>query len=78
VKEYTKKKGDYESLLPPREGSWTPTSKLFLQQIKMENNERNIYKSTQWVRWIVQCNGCNYALDKDGVLKTIDGSITLL
>jgi hypothetical protein len=31
VKENTKKKEDYESLLPPREGSWTPTNKLFLQ-----------------------------------------------
>jgi hypothetical protein len=30
VKENTKKKEDYESLLPPREGSWTPTNKLFL------------------------------------------------
>jgi hypothetical protein len=31
MKENTKKKGEYESLLPSREGSWTPTSKLFLQ-----------------------------------------------
>jgi hypothetical protein len=31
VKENTEKQGDYESLIPPREGSWTPTSKLFLQ-----------------------------------------------
>ena len=36
VKENTEKQGDYESLLPPREGSWTPTSKLFLQQIKIK------------------------------------------
>jgi hypothetical protein len=36
VKENTEKQGDYVSLLPPREGSWTPTSKLFLQQIKMK------------------------------------------
>jgi hypothetical protein len=36
VIENTEKQGDYESLLPPREGSWTPTSKLFLQQIKMK------------------------------------------
>jgi hypothetical protein len=42
VKEYTEKQGDYESLLPPREGSWTPTSKLFLQQIKMKNGERTL------------------------------------
>jgi hypothetical protein len=34
VKENTEKQGDYESLLPPREGSWTPTSKLFLQLSK--------------------------------------------
>jgi hypothetical protein len=31
VKENTKKKEDFGSLLPPREGSWTPTTKLFLQ-----------------------------------------------
>jgi hypothetical protein len=31
VKENTKKKEDYESLLPPREGSWTSIDKLFLQ-----------------------------------------------
>jgi hypothetical protein len=31
VKENTEKKEDYESLLPAREGSWTPTNKLFLQ-----------------------------------------------
>jgi hypothetical protein len=62
VKEYTEKKGDYESLLPPREGSWTPTSKLFLQQIKMENDERTLCKSTQGVRWIAQCNGENILL----------------
>jgi hypothetical protein len=36
VKENTEKQGDYESLLPPREGSWTPTSKLFLQLLKMK------------------------------------------
>jgi hypothetical protein len=30
VKENTKKKEDFGSLLPPREGSWTPTNKLFL------------------------------------------------
>ena len=31
VKENTKNKEDYESLLPPREGSWTPKIELFLQ-----------------------------------------------
>jgi hypothetical protein len=31
MKENTKKKEDYESLIPPREVSWTPTNKLFLQ-----------------------------------------------
>jgi hypothetical protein len=31
VKENTKKKEDYESLLPSREDSWTPTNKFFLQ-----------------------------------------------
>jgi hypothetical protein len=36
VKENTKKQEDYESLLPPREGSWTPTNKLFLQLLKMK------------------------------------------
>jgi hypothetical protein len=36
VKENTEKQEDYESLLPPREGSWTPTNKLFLQLLKMK------------------------------------------
>jgi hypothetical protein len=36
VKENTKKLEDYESLLLPREGSWTPTNKLFLQLLKMK------------------------------------------
>jgi hypothetical protein len=31
VKENTEKKEDFGSLLPPREGSWTPTIDLFLQ-----------------------------------------------
>jgi hypothetical protein len=62
MKEYTEKQGDYESLLPPREGSCIPTSKLFLQQIKMENDERTLCKSTQGVRWIAQCNGANILL----------------
>jgi hypothetical protein len=31
VKKNTEKKEDCESLLPPREGSWTPINKLFLQ-----------------------------------------------
>jgi hypothetical protein len=31
VKENTEKKEEYEALLPPREGSCTPTNKLFLQ-----------------------------------------------
>jgi hypothetical protein len=62
VKEYTKKKGDYESLLPPREGSCTTTINLFLQQIKMENDERTLCKYTQEVRWIAQCNGANILL----------------
>jgi hypothetical protein len=34
VKQNSEKKWDYESLLPPREGSWTPTSNLFLQLLK--------------------------------------------
>ena len=38
VKENTKKKEDYESLLPPREGSWIPTNKLFLQ-LRNKNGE---------------------------------------
>jgi hypothetical protein len=31
---------------------------------KMENDERTLYKSTQWVRWIVQCNGANMLLTR--------------
>jgi hypothetical protein len=36
VKENTEKQEEYECLLPPREGSWTPTNKLFLQLLKMK------------------------------------------
>jgi hypothetical protein len=36
VKENTEKQENYESLLPLREGSWTPTNKLFLQLLKMK------------------------------------------
>jgi hypothetical protein len=31
MKENTKKKEEFGSLLPPREGSWNPTTKLLLQ-----------------------------------------------
>jgi hypothetical protein len=43
VKEYTKKKEDYESLLPPREGYWTPqirSSYKFENENENENGER--------------------------------------
>jgi hypothetical protein len=36
VKENTEKQEDYESILSPREGSWTPTKNLFLQLLKMK------------------------------------------
>jgi hypothetical protein len=31
---------------------------------KMENNERTLYKSTQGVRWIIQCNGAHILLTR--------------
>jgi hypothetical protein len=42
------KKGDYESLLPPKEGSLTLTSLLSLQQENENGDERTPSTSTQW------------------------------
>ena len=42
------KKGDYESLLPPKEGSLILTSFLSLQQENENGGERTPSKPTQW------------------------------
>jgi hypothetical protein len=48
------KKGDYESLLPPKEGSWTLTNLLSLQQEKKNGDERTPLQIHSMERWIAQ------------------------
>jgi hypothetical protein len=65
------KKGDYESLLPPKEGSWTLTNLLSLQQQKIKMVMKNAFANP--LNGEVDCSmkWCQSDLVKDVVLKTI-------